>query len=80
MTEICDRLTRVRAQIARAERRYGRTPGCVTLLAVSKAQTVEQIRDAMACQQRSFGESYLQEAKTKNATRVPWVARNGRVG
>ncbi len=39
-------------------------PGC-QLLAVSKGQGVETIREAVALGQRSFGESRLQEARAK---------------
>jgi pyridoxal phosphate enzyme (YggS family) len=40
-------------------------PAGVQLLAVSKGQPVEAIREAVALGQRSFGESRLQEAVTK---------------
>jgi len=62
---IAIRLNRVREQILLAERRYGRPPDSVRLLAVSKGQASEAIREAVACGQRHFGESYLQEARLK---------------
>src|SRR3954462_612339 len=36
--------------------------GPVTLLAASKGQSVEKIREAVAAGQRAFGENYVQEA------------------
>jgi len=39
--------------------------GGVTLLAVSKGQSVEKIREAAAAGQRAFGENYVQEALEK---------------
>ena len=44
----------------------GLPPGC-RLLAVSKGQPAERIRQAVALGQRSFGESRLQEAMAKQA-------------
>lgn len=42
-----------------------RLPPTCRLLAVSKGQPVDQIREAVACDQLSFGESRLQEAQLK---------------
>jgi pyridoxal phosphate enzyme (YggS family) len=44
--------------------RIGRRPG-VTLLAVSKGQDVERMREAIAAGQNAFGENYVQEAVQK---------------
>jgi PLP dependent protein len=52
-------------QIADAEHRAGRTPGSVTLLAVSKTQPAASVRAVHALGQRDFGENYLQEALEK---------------
>jgi len=49
-------------QVVRA--RIGKRPG-VTLLAVSKGQGVERIREAVAAGQKAFGENYVQEAVQK---------------
>ncbi len=49
-------------QVVRA--RIGARPG-VTLLAVSKGQGVERIREAIAAGQKAFGENYVQEAVQK---------------
>lgn len=76
MSAICDRIDRVRARIAAAEQRYGRSPGSVALLAVSKAKGEDLIREALGCGQRLFGESYVQEAMSKlealGATDMAW--------
>lgn len=48
-----------------AEHRFDRPPGSVSLLAVSKAQPVEGIRQLAALGQRAFGENYVQEACLK---------------
>jgi hypothetical protein len=55
----------VRARIRAAEERFGRGPGSVKLLAVSKKQEVNKIRAAFAAGQTAFGESYAQEAIEK---------------
>jgi pyridoxal phosphate enzyme (YggS family) len=55
----------VRARIRAAEARFGREPNSVALLAVSKKQETAKIRAAVKAGQRSFGESYPQEAAKK---------------
>ena len=65
MTTLTDRLNRVHQRIARAEQDFGREPGSVSLVAVSKTQPVEAIIEALALGQHRFGESYLQEAEDK---------------
>lgn len=60
-------LTVVRQRIAEAEARFGRAPGSVQLLAVSKVQPTEKIAAAYAAGQTAFGESYAQEALEKQA-------------
>jgi pyridoxal phosphate enzyme (YggS family) len=58
-------------QVVRA--RIGRKP-MVTLLAASKTQPVERIREAITAGQTAFGENYVQEAVEKMALlpRVEW--------
>ncbi len=63
--DIATHLNAVRTRLAAAERRAGRAPGSVRLLAVSKTRTVDEIRAAVAAGQRAFGENYLQEALEK---------------
>ncbi|MFP4061328.1 MAG: YggS family pyridoxal phosphate-dependent enzyme [Halochromatium sp.] len=64
---IASQLDAVRERIAAAEARYGRAPGSVQLLAVSKVQPAARIRAAHRHGQRAFGESYVQEACDKQA-------------
>ncbi len=64
-TSIQDHLSTVRQRIEAAAARYGRDPGSVQLLAVSKTRSAEEIRQAVAAGQQRFGESYLQEALEK---------------
>jgi pyridoxal phosphate enzyme (YggS family) len=65
MEALCERIDRVRKLISTAEQRFGRLPGSVTLLAVSKSQPLEKLAQAIECGQRLFGESYLQQAEEK---------------
>ena len=53
--------------IAAAARVARRNPGDVTLVAISKTRTVEQIQPLIAAGQRDFGESRVQEALDKMA-------------
>jgi PLP dependent protein len=65
VTELATRLSDLRARIAEAARRSGREPESVRLLAVSKTQSLEAMREAYAAGQRSFGENYVQELASK---------------
>ena len=65
MHDIGTALKAVRTRIAALEHRYGRAPGSVTLLAVSKTKPPEAVRAALAAGQRAFGENHLQDAMTK---------------
>ena len=57
MATIADNLQAVRARLG---------PGrAVTLLAVSKGQGVDRMKEALAAGQRAFGENYVQEAVRK---------------
>jgi hypothetical protein len=67
MSEIAENWQKLRARIARAEQAAGRTAGSVRLLAVSKTQPAEAVREAYACGQRAFGENYVQEGVAKIA-------------
>ncbi|MCH9636667.1 YggS family pyridoxal phosphate-dependent enzyme [Rickettsiella endosymbiont of Litargus connexus] len=63
--DIFNRLFQLREKIRNAECRFGRSPGSVQLIAISKAQDLEAIRSAIAAEQFAFGESYVQEAAEK---------------
>jgi hypothetical protein len=55
----------VRSRIHQAATAAGRDPAAVTLVAVTKAQTAETIREAATAGVTDFGENYLQEALAK---------------
>jgi pyridoxal phosphate enzyme (YggS family) len=59
------RLQEVGARIERAARLARRSPGDVTLIAVSKTHGVDSIRPLIAAGQRDFGENRVQEAEDK---------------
>jgi len=65
MDEIALNLERVRAQIAEAALRSGRSPNEVELVAVSKAHPAEKVQGAAEAGQILFGESRVQEARIK---------------
>lgn len=67
MIEIAKNLAHVQQTIRAAQQQYGRAPGSVRLLAVSKTQSVAIIQQAVDAGQYIFGENYLQEALTKIA-------------
>jgi hypothetical protein len=62
---IRENLEKVRERVARAAARAGRESGAVQLLAVSKTQSIERMREAYAAGQRRFGENYAQELRDK---------------
>lgn len=67
MTFISERLQAVQASIHDVAINVGRKPEEVQLLAVSKAQPSNALREAYHAGQRMFGENYLQEALSKQA-------------
>ena len=67
MGSIADNLQAVKSRIDAASRACGRDPRTVRLLAVSKTQAAERVREASAAGQRAFGENYVQEALDKMA-------------
>lgn len=60
-----ERLDGVRARIAQAAARVGRDPAGVTLVAVSKGQPPEVVREAADAGLTLFGENKVQEARAK---------------
>ncbi len=62
---ILENIKRVRERIAKAANRSGRSFEDITLVAVSKKQSLEKIRSACAGGLKVFGENYLQEAQEK---------------
>jgi pyridoxal phosphate enzyme (YggS family) len=62
---IAGRLAAVRRRIEHAARACGRDPNEVNLVAVSKTQAPDAIREAHAAGQLAFGENYAQELAAK---------------
>jgi pyridoxal phosphate enzyme (YggS family) len=62
-----ERVASVLGRIAEGERRSGRPPGSVRLVAVSKTQALPRILEAHAAGLSVFGENYVQEAAEKIA-------------
>ena len=62
---IADRVAAVRERIARAAARASREAEAVTLVAVSKTQGPDAVREAFAAGVRCFGENRVQEAEAK---------------
>jgi len=72
---IAENLRGVRERIDRACERARRDPASVKLVAVSKVQPVEAIREALGAGQHAFGENYAQELREKAdaiASPVEW--------
>jgi PLP dependent protein len=67
VSTLAERLEAVRASVRAACRRAGRGEDSVELLAVSKLQPVEAMREAYAAGVRAFGENYAQELRDKSA-------------
>jgi len=63
--QITDHLGQIRARVTQALNNVGRNADDVTIVAVSKLQTVESIRALFANGIRNFGESYADEAIAK---------------
>jgi len=78
MPSIHAKLQAVKTRIAAAAQDAGREAGSVLLLAASKSQAAPVIAAAYAAGQRDFGESYVQEALSKQeALRQSNQALNG---
>ena len=58
-------LSEVQARITAAAKSAARNENSITLLAVSKKQSIEKINALYALGQRDFGENYVQEGKEK---------------
>ena len=65
MTNTVARLKAVKETIAKAEAEAGREPGSVTLVAVSKTFSADDIHPVIEAGQRVFGENRVQEAQSK---------------
>jgi len=65
VSDIPERLARVRDRIANAARRARRDPASVRLVAISKTFPIQDVRAAFEAGQRDFGENKVQEALQK---------------
>tara|TARA_R110000868_G_scaffold10639_4_gene51604 strand:- start:5745 stop:6431 length:687 start_codon:yes stop_codon:yes gene_type:complete len=76
MFEIAKHLTHVQQRIAIAAKQAGRDPSDISLLAVSKTRPIDDIKEAIAAGQASFGENQVQDAlekiKTLNNADLTW--------
>ena len=77
MSSIADNLESVTRRGQKATWQAGRKPDSVSLLAVSKTRSAEELREAVAAGQLAFGENYLQEALDKitelrDLTEIDW--------
>ena len=65
MHDITQNIAEVRQRICTEAEKNRRKPQDITLLAVSKTRSSNELRTAFAAGQHCFGENYLQEAQTK---------------
>lgn len=73
MSDVTDNLDLVRERIEAAARRSGRDADEITLVAVTKTRTVDEMREAIAAGAADFGENYVQEAEAKRREIGPAV-------
>ncbi len=67
MGSIADNIARVRERIGIAAERAGRRADEITLVAVTKKQSVEAVQEALRAGLADIGENYVQEAMPKRA-------------
>ncbi len=72
MTTLAQRLQSVQKRITDAANTCKRKPETIQLLAVSKTQPAEAVKQAADCGQQCFGENYLQDALPKIQTLTEW--------
>ena len=65
MIRVTENFRKIQDLLASAAKEAGREPGSVRLLAASKTQSPETVREAVACGQREFGENFAQEGIDK---------------
>jgi pyridoxal phosphate enzyme (YggS family) len=63
--QIAQNWLRLQDEVNQLEQRYGRQPGSVSIIAVSKFHTVQSIMAAYQAGAREFGENYAQELRDK---------------
>jgi len=67
---IKENIAQVKARIAVAAERCGRTPESIRLVAVAKTHPAEAVQAAVAAGAKIIGENYIQEARTKVDTLI----------
>ncbi len=67
MSRISENLRCVKERIDAAAKKSGRSGSDVTLVAVTKTRSIEEIQEAIACGVTDIGENYVQEAEAKYA-------------
>ncbi|MFT6558203.1 YggS family pyridoxal phosphate-dependent enzyme [Sneathiella sp.] len=65
MSEVAENLASLKKKIAKIAVKWQRNPEDVALIAVSKKQPDERVRDALQAGHREFGENRVQEAQGK---------------
>lgn len=65
MPSIAENLDRVREQITQAAVKVGRAASDIELVAITKTHPAERVHEAIEAGQNLFGESRIQEARTK---------------
>jgi len=65
LKDLIQRLHEVKTRIEKAAQRCGRDPATIRLVAVSKTVPADTVRAAITAGVSVFGESYVQEARTK---------------
>ncbi len=65
MQNITHNIAKVNERICLAAEKNQRNAADITLLAVSKTRSADELRQAFSCGQQQFGENYLQEATEK---------------
>jgi pyridoxal phosphate enzyme (YggS family) len=68
MSQIAKNLESVRERIAAAACRSGRKADDITLIAVTKTRSVDEIKQVIDCGITDIGENYVQEAEVKFST------------
>jgi hypothetical protein len=74
---IAERLHDVGERIARAARRSGRDPACVTLVGIAKRKPASDVAEAVRAGLRHVGENYVQEAVRKLPELAALLAQSG---
>jgi len=74
MNSIAENLERVREQMAQAAAKAGRAVEAIELVAITKTHPADKVREAIEAAQSLFGESRVQEARSK----IPELPSNTR--